>query len=427
MADEKISTSFDWIKSLAPKLASHDRVPLLCGPSAFSWEELAERLKTQLQVKDLKIDTSIPLFETKEEVEAHTKDLHITLSVFLSDYVEPVYVMLSKRELVHLLCHLLGQPDAADTLEEPYLLGFVSFLAAAAFDTIETLVPQEGWSLRLGPEEPVSEGDFLSLAVGVHVDETLTIYPRLAVPVPFFDTFREKYEREGNLRGSRVSEKVEVVVAMQVGTAFLSFDEWASVGVGDFVLLDDLTVMPGESKGKILMTLDSKPIYRAKVKKGALKIVEPVTHEEVNSVMESDEEEIDEIEEETPQEEELDEEGPAEPDEEEVGEFTEGYEQQEEEAAEKESIEESLEIEEAGHPPIVPFDQESLDVQMCVEIGRMKITLDKLTKLQPGNILNLNVNPESGVDLVVNGKVVGRGELLKIGDLLGVRILDLGK
>lgn len=428
MAEEKISTSFDWIKSLAPKMAAHDRIPLLCAPVGFSWESLGERLKTQLQVKELYIDKSVPLFESKEEVESHMKDPHMTLAIQLSPYPESIFLLLSKRELVHLLCHLLGQPDAADSLEEPYLMGFVSFLAASAFDTIETLVPKEGWSLRLS-DGAMQQGDYLSFSVGVHLDKTLSLYPRMAVPVAFYESFRERYEKEAKA-DSLVSQKVEVTVALQVGSVFLSFEEWAGVGIGDFVLLDRLTLMPGESKGKVLMTLDSKPIYRAKVKKGALKIVEPVTHYEVSAGMESGEEE--EIEEDIL--EEGDEDG-HEPDEAAVEEFTEGY---EEPAKAKAPVKEPpkaaaapetppIEVKEAGHPPITPFTHEALDVEMVVEIGRMKITLDKLTQLQIGNILKLNVNPESGVDLVVNGKVVGRGELLQIGDLLGVRVLDLGK
>lgn len=425
MAEEEISTSFDWIKSLEPRLAAHDRVPLLPGPTDFSWDALADRLKAQLQIKHLHIDKGVPVFETREEVAAHFKEPHIALPVLFSPQPEPLYVLLSRRELVHLLCHLLGQHDASDTLEEPYLMGFVSFLAAAAFDTIEALVPKEGWSLRLGEAKEMPKGDYLSFSVGAHFDDALTLYPRLAIPVACYASFQERYALMGRQEGSKVGQKVEMTVAMQVGSAFLSYEEWAKVEAGDFVLLDRLTLLPGQSKGKVLMTLNSKPLFRAKVKKGALKIDERVTHYEVSSAMEKDEEETAE---------DVQEEG-LEPDQEEVEEFAEeGYEEKEveqapvAEAPKAEAPEAPpVEIKESGHPPVVPFTQESLDIQLVVEIGRLKITLEKLTQLQPGNILKLDVNPESGVDLVVNGKVVGRGELLKIGDLLGVRVLDLGK
>ena len=61
-----------------------------------------------------------------------------------------------------------------------------------------------------------------------------------------------------------------------------------------------------------------------------------------------------------------------------------------------------------------------------IEIGRLKMTLDKLLNIEPGNILKLNTNLENGVNLIVNDKMIGRGELVSIGDLIGVRILNLG-
>ena len=46
--------------------------------------------------------------------------------------------------------------------------------------------------------------------------------------------------------------------------------------------------------------------------------------------------------------------------------------------------------------------------------------------LQPGNLLDLDVRPENGVTLVANGKVFGQGELILIGDNVGVRITEIG-
>ena len=63
---------------------------------------------------------------------------------------------------------------------------------------------------------------------------------------------------------------------------------------------------------------------------------------------------------------------------------------------------------------------------MIVEVGRIEMSIKTIMELQPGNMLELNVRPENGVDLVVNGKRIGKGELLKLGESLGVRILDIG-
>ncbi len=72
-----------------------------------------------------------------------------------------------------------------------------------------------------------------------------------------------------------------------------------------------------------------------------------------------------------------------------------------------------------------PASLTAIPLSIVVEVGRLQMSLQKLLELQPGNLLDLKVNPESGVDLVVNGRRIARGELLLIGDSLGVRILDI--
>ncbi len=456
MEEKRSSTALHWLKSLKPQMAAHDRVPLLVGPASFSWKRLTQLAKEQLKLENLTLKKNIPHFVAEDEVASHLESDHLCFAIQLLEITTPLYLLLSKRELVHLFCHLLDVPDAKDALEEPYLDGFVSFLLAAAFDIIEMAIPDEGWSLRLQGEAKLPPGDYLSLGVEAHVDKAVTLMARVALPGELYREMRDHFV-DLELYQNRVSEKVDLTLGLQAGLAKLRFDEWKSLKEGDVVLLVRLTVMRGERKGKGLLTLDGRPLFRAKVKRGAMKIIEPITHEEVSNSMQIDDENEEDIveEEELEDEDDLEEEdeleeyadeddnedddededeeeedGPGEPGDDEVEEFTEEQSLVDESAAvEEESAEkeEPFEIKEAGHPPVTPFEKEELDVDLIVEVGRMKISLDKLTKLQPGNVLNLDINPESGVDLVVNNKVVGRAELLLIGDLLGVRVLDLGK
>lgn len=69
---------------------------------------------------------------------------------------------------------------------------------------------------------------------------------------------------------------------------------------------------------------------------------------------------------------------------------------------------------------------QEIPLHVVVEAGRLKMSLQQLLDLQPGNLLELGVTPESGVNLVVEGKVIGRGELIRVGEALGVRILEKG-
>lgn len=73
-----------------------------------------------------------------------------------------------------------------------------------------------------------------------------------------------------------------------------------------------------------------------------------------------------------------------------------------------------------------PPTPENIKLPVIVEVGRIQMTVDTLLKLEPGNLLDLNIQPEAGVDLVVNGNRVGKGELIQVGEMVGVRVLEIG-
>jgi flagellar motor switch protein FliN/FliY len=64
-------------------------------------------------------------------------------------------------------------------------------------------------------------------------------------------------------------------------------------------------------------------------------------------------------------------------------------------------------------------------VTLTAEMGRVRIPLQKLLHLHPGMILELFMRPEQGVDITIGGKKVAKGELLKLGETAGLRILDI--
>jgi len=68
---------------------------------------------------------------------------------------------------------------------------------------------------------------------------------------------------------------------------------------------------------------------------------------------------------------------------------------------------------------------EDIRIDLSVELGRLDMTAKRLMELAPGDLIDMDVLPENGVDLVVRGRHVGRAELIKIGEKLGVRVIEL--
>jgi flagellar motor switch protein FliN/FliY len=67
------------------------------------------------------------------------------------------------------------------------------------------------------------------------------------------------------------------------------------------------------------------------------------------------------------------------------------------------------------------------DVEMglTAELGRTRMTVRELLSMQPGSIVELDRAAGSPVDLLVNGTLVARGEVVVIDEEFGVRITEI--
>jgi len=68
---------------------------------------------------------------------------------------------------------------------------------------------------------------------------------------------------------------------------------------------------------------------------------------------------------------------------------------------------------------------DAVGLTLSFELGRQVMTLAELKDVGPGHILDLGVATDEAVDLVVNGSRIGRGEIVTIGERLGVRVVRL--
>lgn len=68
---------------------------------------------------------------------------------------------------------------------------------------------------------------------------------------------------------------------------------------------------------------------------------------------------------------------------------------------------------------------EDLPVKLVFELGRVELSLREIRQLAPGAVVALARPLEESVDVVANGRRIGRGNLIQIGDSLGVRLARL--
>ena len=66
-----------------------------------------------------------------------------------------------------------------------------------------------------------------------------------------------------------------------------------------------------------------------------------------------------------------------------------------------------------------------VDMEVTVELGRARMTVRDLLALTPGNVLELDRAAGSPADLLVNGRLIARGEVVVVDEDFGLRITEI--
>jgi flagellar motor switch protein FliN len=66
-----------------------------------------------------------------------------------------------------------------------------------------------------------------------------------------------------------------------------------------------------------------------------------------------------------------------------------------------------------------------VSVEISVEIGRTKISIGELLALSKGSVVELNRLAGESVDVYVNEKLLGKGEIVVVNERLGVRVTEI--
>ena len=66
-----------------------------------------------------------------------------------------------------------------------------------------------------------------------------------------------------------------------------------------------------------------------------------------------------------------------------------------------------------------------VSLRVTVELGRTKMNIEEVLKLGPGSVVELDKLAGEPVDVLVNDRLIARGEVVVIDDRFGVRITDI--
>ncbi|QNE32824.1 flagellar motor switch protein FliN [Sphingomonas sp. NBWT7] len=68
---------------------------------------------------------------------------------------------------------------------------------------------------------------------------------------------------------------------------------------------------------------------------------------------------------------------------------------------------------------------QDVDVKLTVEIGSTSLTLRELLALGESSVIELDRQANELLDVFVNGTLIGRGEVVTVGERFGVRMTEL--
>jgi flagellar motor switch protein FliN len=87
-----------------------------------------------------------------------------------------------------------------------------------------------------------------------------------------------------------------------------------------------------------------------------------------------------------------------------------------------------VENQSAGGSKKLELNMDSLldiPVEISVEIGRTKMAIGELLSLSKGSIIELNKIAGESVEIYVNDRLLGKGEIVVVNERLGVRVTEI--
>lgn len=66
-----------------------------------------------------------------------------------------------------------------------------------------------------------------------------------------------------------------------------------------------------------------------------------------------------------------------------------------------------------------------VDLEVTVQLGSVVLTVRELLSVQEGSVLELDRAAGAAVDVMVNGRLIARGDVVVIDEELGVRITEI--
>lgn len=280
-----IEVPYDWLPKVPKSIIENQDIPLFGYSPSFPWEQFSESFSQIFQIELIKFNPSAWEIRMPEKLFEGLGSKAVPLYLELPPLSGKVCFAMAEEDIDRLMTFfLLGKTEVASLIDPDYRHGFYHFLALevlniiSRIDYVKGIVPHILESGDLPTSSCSCQDILFELSGSSYVG-------RIIVSEEFRHSWKERFA-ERSLTQS-VPSNLEVTVHLEAGNISLSKKEWDAINVGDCLLLEHCTLEESGEKGRVMLTLNGKPVYRAKVKDGNVKILESPFFSQINTSLPS--------------------------------------------------------------------------------------------------------------------------------------------
>lgn len=367
-----------WIRKIESHLQELDQIPLFGAATAFDWNHFSSKLAARLGVSGLTIRKKNQEWRNVEELKEGLGTQVLTLPLKAGPLSGSAFWMMPKETVANLTGWMMGGSGKALS-SDVLAVGFYRYLILQTLDCASHERPLKYLSLLVSEASPLPETDAFCIDVEIEFNRH-KVWGRLAIDPTLMRSIAAHFsEPTEEYIPTKISQITELTVGVKIGSVKLQSKQWSQLKPGDFIALEMGGYHPRKETGAAYLTIGKTALFQVKVKHNKIQLIDYAFM------------------------------------------YEEGMDRSKEENfGSEEEIEQLPEAEEEA------VTLKDLPVNLVVELSRLRITLEKLIQLVPGNMIELPLKPDQPVHLTINDQLVGKAELVHLGESLGIRILELG-
>ncbi len=386
MTQQEHQHPLHWVRKIDAALLELDRVPLYGNAPRFDFQKISSLISSHFGITGLALELGECTWRKTPDLTEGLGQNLLTLGAALTPLSGEAIWLMSRQDVAYLTSWLMngkarGRSVSSEILQE----GFYRYLALNALDALQGLESLKDFSFKLDEEASLPHESSWCADIKLTFEQR-SCWGRLVISSHLLTSWQRHFASIRELFSiSPLAKSLEIPIGVKTGSVLLTAAQWKKLKKGDFVLLDRGSYDPKHKAGIASLTLGGTPLFHVSIKENKIKLLDYAL-------------------------------------------FYEDEMENRKHAPEEQESE--MGLAEIGKENLIPADEgrsmaiKDLPLYITVELARIRISVDQLMKLTPGNFLELPIHPEQGVALTVNGQKVGRGELVYLGDKLGIRILE---